>query len=85
MTTLFVSHAQADATCAETIRQGLEAQGYTVERRRIQLDEPLKTVGEFHVPVRLFREVTAHVQVNVKSDQPDQPPVAESQAEAAQA
>ncbi len=51
-------------------------QGYTVERRRIQLDEPLKTVGEFHVPIRLFREVTAHVQVNVKSDQPEAPPEA---------
>ena len=60
------------------IAQALEAQGHSVERRRIQLDEPLKTVGEFHVPIRLFREVTAHVQVNVKSDQPDTPPVAEA-------
>ena len=49
-----------------------------MERRRIQLDEPLKTVGEFHVPVRLFREVTAHVQVNVKSDQPDAEPAVET-------
>ena len=64
---LFGSVTSAD------IAQALEAQGYTVERRRIHLDEPLKTVGEFHVPVRLHREVTAHVQVNVKSDQPEQP------------
>lgn len=63
---LFGSVTSAD------IAQALEAQGYTVERRRIHLDEPLRTVGEFHVPVRLHREVTAHVQVNVKSDQPEQ-------------
>lgn len=63
---LFGSVTSAD------IAQALEAQGYTVERRRIHLDEPLRTVGEFHVPVRLHGEVTAHVQVNVKSDQPEQ-------------
>ena len=63
---LFGSVTSAD------IAQALEHQGYTIERRRIHLDEPLKTVGEFHVPVRLHREVTAHVQVNVKSDQPEQ-------------
>ena len=62
---LFGSVTSAD------IAHALEQQGYNVERRRIHLDEPLKTVGEFHVPVRLHREVTAHVQVNVKSDQPD--------------
>jgi len=32
MTTIFVSHAPADASCAETIRRGLEAQGYAVFR-----------------------------------------------------
>ena len=62
---LFGSVTSAD------IAQALEAQGYEIERRRIHLDEPLKTVGEYHVPVRLHREVTVHVQVNVKSDQPE--------------
>jgi large subunit ribosomal protein L9 len=70
---LFGSVTSAD------IAHELEAKGYTVDRRRIQLDEPLKTVGEFHVPVRLFREVTAHVQVNVKSDQPEAQPQAEAE------
>lgn len=68
---LFGSVTSAD------IAQALEAQGFTVERRRIHLDEPLKTVGEYHVPVRLHREVTAHVQVNVKSDQPEPAPTTE--------
>ena len=56
---------------AADIAHELEAKGYEVDRRKIHLDEPLKTVGEFHVPIRLHREVTAHVQVNIKSDKPE--------------
>ncbi|HVG27878.1 MAG TPA: 50S ribosomal protein L9 [Acidobacteriaceae bacterium] len=63
-------HLFGSVTAAD-IASELEAQGYTVDRRKIHLDEPLKTVGEFHVPIRLHREVTAHVQVNVKSDAPE--------------
>jgi len=50
------------------IAQALEQQGYTVDRRKIALEEPLKQLGEFHVPVKLHREVTAHVKVTIKSD-----------------
>ena len=57
---------------SQDIAHGLEAQGYKIDRRKIHLEEPLKTIGEFHVPVKLHREVTAHVQVNVKSDAPEQ-------------
>ena len=73
---LFGSVTSAD------IAQAMEAQGFDIERRRIHLDEPLRTVGEFHVPVRLHREVTVHVQVNVKSDQPEPtvPPETETAA-----
>jgi large subunit ribosomal protein L9 len=56
---------------AGDIAHELEAKGYEIDRRKIHLDEPLKTVGEFHVPIRLHREVTAHVQVNIKSDKPE--------------
>ncbi len=54
------------------IAQQLEAQGYTIDRRKIALEEPLKQLGEFHVPVKLHREVTAHVKVTIKSDAPDE-------------
>jgi len=57
---------------SQDIAHELEAQGYKIDRRKIHLEEPLKTVGEFHVPIKLHREVTAHVQVNVKSDAPEQ-------------
>jgi large subunit ribosomal protein L9 len=65
-------HLFGSVTAAD-IAHELETKGYAVDRRKIHLDEPLKTVGEFHVPIRLHREVTAHVQVNVKSDRPDVP------------
>jgi len=39
--------------------------GIEVERRRIALDEPIKAVGEFSVPVRLHAEVTAQLKVSV--------------------
>jgi large subunit ribosomal protein L9 len=53
------------------IAHALEAAGFVVDRRKIALEEPLKQLGEFHVPVKLHREVTAHVKVTIKSDAPD--------------
>jgi large subunit ribosomal protein L9 len=43
----------------------LSQQGVEVERRRIMLDEPIKTLGEFSVPVRLHGDVTAQLRVSV--------------------
>jgi large subunit ribosomal protein L9 len=54
------------------IAQQLEAQGFEIDRRKIALEEPLKQLGEFHVPIKLYREVTAHVKVTIKSDAPDE-------------
>jgi large subunit ribosomal protein L9 len=47
------------------VAQALQDQGYTVDRRKIELDEPLKTLGEFDVPLRLHRDVEAKVKVQV--------------------
>jgi len=43
----------------------LAQNGIEVERRRIALDEPIKTLGEFSVPMRLHGDVTAHLKVTV--------------------
>ncbi len=51
---------------AGDIAEALAAQGYTVDKRRIQLDQPIKTLGEYQVPAKLHREVTASVKVVVK-------------------
>ena len=66
--TLFGSVTSAD------IAAELEKQGYSIDRRKIALEEPLKQIGEFHVAVKLFREVSAHVKVTVKSDDPNYVP-----------
>lgn len=50
------------------IAQALEAKGFAIDRRKVQLEEPLKSLGEFLIPVRLHREVTAHVKVVVEKE-----------------
>jgi large subunit ribosomal protein L9 len=47
------------------IAEALAAKGLEVDRRRVQLAEPIKQLGEFDVPVRLHRDVTATVKVVV--------------------
>jgi large subunit ribosomal protein L9 len=46
----------------------LESQGFEVDRRKIQLGEPLKSLGEFKVAIRLHRDVTARVTVKVLAE-----------------
>ncbi|MHB1699476.1 MAG: 50S ribosomal protein L9 [Acidobacteriaceae bacterium] len=51
------------------LAQQLEARSFKIDRRKIHLEEPLRTLGEFHVPIKLHREVTAHVKVTVRPDE----------------
>jgi large subunit ribosomal protein L9 len=60
-------HLFGSVTSAE-IAQQLEHKGFNIDRRKLQLEEPLRQLGEFHVPVKLHREVTAHVKVTVKAE-----------------
>lgn len=50
---------------AQDIVTFLETQGVTVERRRVQLDEPIKGLGDSTVGIRLHPEVTARLRVSV--------------------
>jgi len=54
---------------AKDIADALEAQKFHIERRRIQLDEPIRTVGEHKVPVRLHRDVSVDINVIVEPEQ----------------
>jgi large subunit ribosomal protein L9 len=47
------------------IAHALEAKGFAIDKRKIVLAEPLKALGEVTVPVKIHREVTAQVKVNV--------------------
>ncbi|MET0849872.1 MAG: 50S ribosomal protein L9 [Candidatus Rokuibacteriota bacterium] len=46
----------------------LSGHGIVIERRRIMLDEPIKSLGEFSVPIRLHGDVTAHLKVSVSRE-----------------
>ena len=49
------------------IADALAAKGLTIDRRKISLGDPLKTIGEHVVPVKLHRDVTAEVKVKVEA------------------
>ncbi|MBI1746571.1 MAG: 50S ribosomal protein L9 [Acidobacteria bacterium] len=51
------------------IAEELLRQKFEVDRRKIQLDEPLKSLGEFDVPIKLHRAVTASVKVIVTKEE----------------
>jgi large subunit ribosomal protein L9 len=52
------------------IAEALHRQQIDVDRRKIQLADPIKQLGEFTVPIKLHREVTAEVKVVVVKDEP---------------
>jgi large subunit ribosomal protein L9 len=54
---------------AKDIADALEAQKFHIERRKIQLDEPIRTVGEHEVTLRLHRDVATHIKVVVEPEQ----------------
>jgi large subunit ribosomal protein L9 len=51
------------------IEKALKAKGFEIERRKIHLDEPIKSLGDYEVPVRLTAEVTALVKVSVVAEE----------------
>jgi large subunit ribosomal protein L9 len=63
---------------AKDIAEGLAAKGFTVDRRKIQLDQPIKELGTVVVPVKLHHQVTASVSVTLVKKQETETPVAES-------
>jgi large subunit ribosomal protein L9 len=51
------------------LSEALEAKGFRLEKRKILLHEPLKTLGEFSIPVKLHPEVTVSFPVVVEKDE----------------
>lgn len=51
------------------IVEALAAEGVEVDRRSVQLAEPIKSIGLFTVPVRLHREVTARIRLEVVGEE----------------
>jgi large subunit ribosomal protein L9 len=47
----------------------LEAQGIEIDRRKINLDKPIKAVGEYDIPVKIYPKVTGSIKVVVSAEQ----------------
>ncbi len=75
-------HLFGSVTSAD-IASELETRGFDIDRRKIQLAEPLKALGNFDVAVRLHREVTAHLKVKVLAEATEEAAAAEPAAEVA--
>ena len=50
---------------SKDVADALAAKNFTIDRRKIQLDEPIKQLGEYKVPIRLHRDVTVEIPVQV--------------------
>lgn len=50
------------------IADSLKAQGFSIDKRQVQLADPLKSLGEFPVTVKVFRDVTAEIKVHVEKE-----------------
>jgi len=53
---------------AMDVAEGLAGQGFKIDKRKIQLDPPLKLLGEYDVQVRLHREVTATIKAKIEPE-----------------
>jgi large subunit ribosomal protein L9 len=47
------------------IEKALKAQGLIVDRRKIQLEEPIKVAGDYEVPIRMTADLTVPLKVSV--------------------
>ncbi|HEY4840909.1 MAG TPA: 50S ribosomal protein L9 [Terriglobales bacterium] len=53
---------------AGDIAEALEKKSFHIDRRKIQLHEALKSVGEFAIPIKLHKDVTTHLKVVVEKE-----------------
>ena len=60
--TLYGSVTNAD------VAEELEKKGYQIEKRKIHMDDHIKSLGEFQIPVRLFKDVISHVKLKVEAE-----------------
>ena len=60
---LFGSVTSAD------VSEALAAKGFTIDKKKIVLADPIKVIGEYEIPVKLHREITASVKLAVKKEE----------------
>ena len=50
------------------VAEELEKKGFQIEKRKIHMDDHIKAVGEYSIPIRLFKDVTANVKLKVEAE-----------------
>ena len=50
------------------VAEELEKKGYEIEKRKIHMDDHIKSIGEYEIPIRLFKDVTASVKLKVEAE-----------------
>ena len=50
------------------VAQALHAKGFDIDKRKITLADPLKALGEYTLPVKVHRDVTADIKVKVVAE-----------------
>ena len=53
---------------AADISEALAAQGFKIDKRQVQLAEPIRIIGESQVTIKVFRDVTAQIKVTVEKE-----------------
>ena len=66
---------------AQEISDLLKTKGVDLDRRKIQIQEPIKKAGEYAIPVRLHPKVTTEIKLTVEGEQVDEKPEAQLKAE----
>src|SRR5712671_1863116 len=51
------------------IAEALEQKGFNIDRRKIQVNDPLKSLGDFDIPIRLHRDVTSRIKVSILKEE----------------
>jgi large subunit ribosomal protein L9 len=57
---------------AGDISEALAKKGFDLDRRKLQIHDPLKSLGEFTVPIKLHKDVTAHLKVVIEKEAVEQ-------------
>ena len=73
------------AVTSQEIADLVSAQGVEIDRRKIQLREPIKSLGEFKIPIKLHPEITAEFTLTVTGEEPTEAPEAAAAAPEADA
>jgi large subunit ribosomal protein L9 len=60
--TLFGSVTNSD------VADELEKKGFTIEKRKIHMDDHIKKLGDFEIPIRLFKDVNATIKLKVEAE-----------------